>query len=271
MKFEKIKINEIQPAEYNPRIMPPNEYNKLKKSLDTYGLVDPIIIDLKHDNTIIGGHQRYQVLIDENPEQELQLLQLGDIGLIMKETNITLNDINDQKALNLALNKISGDWDYKLLDDLLQELQEDHYDIDLTGFDIDDLEMNLDEFELSNENITSNTLNDEIYSTNIQAPIYEITGENPSISELYSDKKYKHLMKKIEKVSDKDLKLFLEYAASRHIQFNFSKIAEFYAHQDKEIQTMMEDSALIVIDFNKAIEEGFAHISEEYKKQLEID
>lgn len=154
MKFEKIKINEIQPATYNPRIMPPAEYNKLKKSLDTYGLVDPIIVDLKHDNTIIGGHQRYQVLIDEDEEQELQLLQLGDIGLIIKETNIKLNDINDQKALNLALNKISGDWDYKLLDDLLQELQEDHYDIELTGFDEDEITLNDFDFNFFEGEIT---------------------------------------------------------------------------------------------------------------------
>ncbi len=134
-----INIQDIHPAEYNPRIMPEDEYNKLKNSLDTFGLVDPIIIDLKHDNTIIGGHQRYEVLNDNDDEQELTLIKLGDIGLIIKDENIKIHDINDQKALNLALNKISGEWDYSKLDDLLIELNDDHYDIELTGFDTKDI------------------------------------------------------------------------------------------------------------------------------------
>ena len=142
MENKKININELKPATYNPRIMPEDEYNKLKNSLDTFGLVDPIIVDLKHDNTIIGGHQRYQVLIDEDDNQELQLIKLGDVGLIIKQTNIKLQDTNDQKALNLALNKITGEWDYNKLDDLLIELTDDHYNIELTGFDTEDIIIN---------------------------------------------------------------------------------------------------------------------------------
>jgi len=159
LENKKININELKPAEYNPRIMPEEEYNKLKNSLDTFGLVDPIIIDLKHNNTIIGGHQRYQVLIDENPEQELQLIQLGDIGLIIKETNIKLNDINDQKALNLALNKIQGEWDYNKLDDLLIELTDDHYQIELTGFD----DIDLMESTLTNEIKSLEDIQEELH------------------------------------------------------------------------------------------------------------
>ena len=137
MQTEKINIQDIHPADYNPRIMPEDEYNKLKNSLDTFGLVDPIIIDLKHDNTIIGGHQRYEVLNDADDEQELILIPLGDIGLIIKNTDIKIQDVNDQKALNLALNKISGEWDYQKLDDILVELSNDDYMIELTGFEED--------------------------------------------------------------------------------------------------------------------------------------
>lgn len=142
MQTSKINIQSIKPASYNPRIMPEEEYNKLKNSLDTFGLVDPIIIDLKHDNTIIGGHQRYQVLIDDNDEQELTLIELGDIGLIIKDIELKINDTNDQKALNLALNKISGEWDYQKLDDILIELSNDDYLIELTGFDETDVLLN---------------------------------------------------------------------------------------------------------------------------------
>ena len=137
--------------------MPEKEYQKLKNSLDTFGLVDPIIIDLKHDNTIIGGHQRYQVLINNNDEQELTLIKLGDVGLIIKDENIKLHDKNDQKALNLALNKISGEWDYNKLDDILIELSNADYLIELTGFDKEDITLNSDfDFDFFDENATEN-------------------------------------------------------------------------------------------------------------------
>lgn len=140
-EFEKININQIKPAPYNPRIMKPSEQLKLKQGLTTFGLVDPIIIDLKHDNTIIGGHQRYEVLKEENPDLNFKLLRMGDIGLLFKETDFKLQDTNDQKALNLSLNKISGDWDYGKRDELLLELNEEHYNIELTGFDETDISL----------------------------------------------------------------------------------------------------------------------------------
>lgn len=145
LKTTKINIQDLKPAEYNPRIMPPNEAEKLKQGLTTFGLVDPIIIDLTDNNTVIGGHQRLDVLKQINPDEELTLIKLGDIGLVIKETDLKIKDKNDQKALNLALNKIQGDWDYKKLDDLLLELNTVNYNIDLTGFD--DLELQEIEFE----------------------------------------------------------------------------------------------------------------------------
>lgn len=144
MQFEKININEIKPAEYNPRIMPPEEMEKLKTGLNTFGLVDPIIIDLTDNNTVIGGHQRLEVLKEIDEEMELQLIRLGDIGLVIKETKLKIKDKNDQKALNLALNKISGTWDYQKLDDELLELTEDNYQIELTGFNTEDINLELE-------------------------------------------------------------------------------------------------------------------------------
>lgn len=143
LKTTKINIQDLKPAEYNPRIMPPNEAEKLKQGLTSFGLVDPIIIDLTDNNTVIGGHQRLEILKQLNPDTELLLIKLGDIGLVIKETDLKIKDKNDQKALNLALNKINGDWDYKKLDDLLLSLNEDNYNIELTGFDDDDIELSV--------------------------------------------------------------------------------------------------------------------------------
>ena len=77
MQLDKIKITDIEPASYNPRTINNEQYDKLSRSIQEYGLVDPIIINLQN-NKIIGGHQRYKVLLDEyaSTNQELYLLQL---------------------------------------------------------------------------------------------------------------------------------------------------------------------------------------------------
>ena len=139
IEVEKIKITDLIPSDYNPRIMPENESTKLKNSLETFGLVDPIIINLKN-NHIIGGHQRFEVLIDQHLEDnkifdELNLIKLGDIGWVFTDTELTVESEDHEKALNLSLNKIGGDWDTEKLFVVLEELEVNNFDIDLTGFD----------------------------------------------------------------------------------------------------------------------------------------
>lgn len=135
IKTLKINIQDIKPAPYNPRVMSKQEQQKLKQGLQTFGLVDPIIIDLTDENTVIGGHQRLEVLREIDDNQTLTLIPLGDIGLVIRETELTIKDKTQQKALNLALNKINGDWDYSKLDEVLEELVDTHLDMDLTGFE----------------------------------------------------------------------------------------------------------------------------------------
>lgn len=112
----------------------------------------------------------------------------------------------------------------------------------------------------------------EFYTKKVGAPIYEPKDKKPHILELYNDSKFKRLRSKIEN-SDlpKDVKKFLLIAATRHIVFNYGKIADFYAHSDSEIQDLMEQSALVIIDFKKAVEHGYLNLSEkviqEYVKQ----
>lgn len=127
MNIEKRSIKDLKPAEYNPRkaLTPEDaEYQKIKRSIETFGYIDPIIIN--NDGTIIGGHQRYSVL--------------SELGYT--EIDVVVLDLNkeDEKALNVALNKISGEWDNLKLRDLLVELDLGDYDISLTGFDNQELE-----------------------------------------------------------------------------------------------------------------------------------
>lgn len=147
IEVEKIKITDLIPSDYNPRIMPENEATKLKNSLETFGLVDPIVINLKN-NHIIGGHQRFDVLIDQHLEdnkifEELNLIRLGDIGWVFTDTDLTVESEDHEKALNLSLNKISGEWDTEKLFVILEELEVNNFDLGLTGFDGFDEEIEL--------------------------------------------------------------------------------------------------------------------------------
>lgn len=121
MNVVKVPVEEIKPAEYNPRKqLNPNdpEYQSIKKSIQEFGYIAPIIINA--DGTIIGGHQRFTVL--------------KDLGYTEVEVIKVDLDKDKEKALNVALNKIKGRWDNKKLDALLKDLGGKKYDLTLTGF-----------------------------------------------------------------------------------------------------------------------------------------
>ena len=139
MEIEHIKITDLKPAEYNPRRISEEDYQKLKNSISTFGLVDPIIVNLKNMH-IVGGHQRYDVLLDQSMEDndfmaELPMIRLGDVGFVFTDTNLSIEDEAHEKALNLALNKISGEWDNDKLAEVLEDLDSSSLDLELTGFD----------------------------------------------------------------------------------------------------------------------------------------
>lgn len=133
LNMEERPLSDLHPAEYNPRVaLAPGdeEYKRIKRSIETYGYVDPIIIN--SDGTIIGGHQRYNVLLD--------------LGYDTAHVVIVDLDKNAEKALNVALNKISGEWDDEKLCGLLQDLDLSGYDFSLTGFtqsELDGLQLKL--------------------------------------------------------------------------------------------------------------------------------
>lgn len=135
MDYGKIKLSEIIPAEYNPRKISDDDYNKLSNSIAEFGFVDPIIINLRN-NRIIGGHQRYDVLVEEylGRDDELICVKLGDIGWVFPSDDLRIEDESHEKGLNIALNKISGQWDNEKLHNLLISLEMEDFDLDLTGF-----------------------------------------------------------------------------------------------------------------------------------------
>jgi site-specific DNA-methyltransferase (adenine-specific) len=122
VNFKKVFISELSPAKYNPRkdlVSSDPEYQRIKRSIEEFGYVDPIIVN--SDYTVIGGHQRLKVL------KELGHAQIDVVVVDIPK--------DKEKALNIALNKITGEWDTQRLTDLLGELKADGMDISITGFD----------------------------------------------------------------------------------------------------------------------------------------
>lgn len=109
---------------------------------------------------------------------------------------------------------------------------------------------------------------DSKYSGKIEAPIYEPKNKKPHLIELVDLSKSNSLIREIL-ASDipQDVKEFLIEAAKRHSVFNYEKIADYYAHTSPEIQSLMEKSALVIIDFGKAIQNGYVKLCEEIKGQ----
>ena len=128
MQWQTLPLGQLRPAAYNPRkaLKPSDkEYQKIKNSIQEFGYVEPIIVN--YDMTVIGGHQRLTVLKDLGyTEAQCVVLHIEDEAKV--------------KALNIALNKISGEWNEQLLADLLVNLQDAQFDLDLTGFEAPEID-----------------------------------------------------------------------------------------------------------------------------------
>ena len=111
---------------------------------------------------------------------------------------------------------------------------------------------------------------DTKYSRAISIPQYEVKGDRPFIEELYSNEKVIKLLGHI-KNSDvsEDEKKFLTIAAYRHYIFNYDRIAEYYASASKEMQELMEESALVIIDIDDDIKNGYVKYSKRIQQIIE--
>lgn len=127
MELKKLPIASLIPAEYNPRkaLKPGDkEYEKIKNSIQEFGYCEPVIVNA--DMTIIGGHQRVTVL------QDLGYTEIDCIVIDIDKTK--------EKALNIALNKITGEWNKELLANLIADLQDSDFDVSFTGFEPPEIE-----------------------------------------------------------------------------------------------------------------------------------
>lgn len=120
----------------------------------------------------------------------------------------------------------------------------------------------MDLFDIDIDEIVDNK-----YTKKVNIPQYLPKNVKPNIMELCNDTKTNKLINEIKNsnVTD-DEKQFLINAARRHLVFNYSKIADYYAHSNKEMQELMEKSALVIIDIDDAIANGYVKLSKNIEK-----
>lgn len=151
MEIQTLKLEQLNPAKYNPRkkLKPGDpEFEKLKRSIETFGFVELIVVNRHTGNTVISGHQRLAVLKH----------------LKWKEAECVIVDLDteSEKALNVAMNKVGGEFDIPLLSDLLKDLDESGFDVSLTGFDIAELSDLFGEQETKEDEFDADKVLDEI-------------------------------------------------------------------------------------------------------------
>ena len=206
INIEKISIESLVPADYNPRKISEKDYTNLKNSIDEFGIVSPIIINLA-DYTIISGHQRFDVLYYENNVSELYLIKLGDIGWVFTETDLKIKDKNYEKTLNLALNRIHGEFDEEKLNEVLVELEELKLDT-LTGFDLE-----LDDIDYTFTSRIEDEYNDEIEEEIIidESDEEEIYEEEDEIEETTEEIEFEETSEKDDGKKDRVRRGFIKY------------------------------------------------------------
>lgn len=225
MEVKLLRIEDITPYENNPR-QNDEAVEPVMHSIREFGFKVPVVVD--RDRIIVAGHTRYKAAVK---------LGLKEIPCIVAE------DLDDEKvrAFRLADNKTAelSRWDEDLLQKELAQI----------------LDINMGQFGFEDEGDQE----DDTYTTAVNVPQYDVQGDTPSFADMLDTSKSDELIAEIQQsgVSEAE-KEFLIQAAGRHSVFNYRHIAEYYAHASPEMQTLMEKSALVIIDYDNAIANGYA-------------
>ena len=237
---------DLKPYENNARTHSPEQVEQLTKSIKQFGFNNPILV--QEDLTVVAGHGR--------------LMAAKKLGLesvpVIKLRHLTPEQV---KAYVLADNKLAlnAGWDDEILKAELLAIQEaGEIDMDAIGFSDDEMKALIDGVDLEEEQPRERPE----YSKKIDTPAYTPKGDKPELHTLVDHTKSQELIAKIRaaEIPD-DEKQFLISAAQRHNVFNYHLVAEYYCHATPAMQDLMEQSALVIIDLNKAIEGGYVTLS----------
>lgn len=278
MKTERIKLTQVIENKANPRVISDASLDKLVKSLLVFPQMlelRPVVVDDRM--TVLGGNMRLRALnkIAAMSTEDIRNVLMSDTRLQDEQLDATdrywqewqeeptaticrADSLTDAQKREFVIkdNVGYGDWN-------MDALQTSWNDLPLAEWGLSLQSMQEDENDDASDEEDSNN-----YERKIVPPVYEPSEQPVLLSECYDTTKVDRLVSAVNsaEISD-DVKMFLRMAAYRHTQFNYEKIADYYAQAPKEIQALMEDSALVIIDFDKAIEDGFVKLSKDFMQQ----
>ena len=233
---ELVDVDKLIPNPKNNNKHPIDQIKRLAKIIDFQGQRSPVVVS-NRSGFIVKGHGRLEAI---------KLLGWEKCAVDYQDYDSEAQEYADMTADNEI-----AKW---------AEFQTDMFLEEIKGLDIDPDYFGLKEMP----EIGIEEEQDTIYETKIKTPVYEITGEEPKLNELVNTEKADKLKEEIEKSNlPNKVKEFLKLTATRLYEFNYSKIAEYYAHQDKDLQDIMEKLALVIIDYNKAVEYGFVEMTKQ--------
>lgn len=246
----------VDPAQLVPWVGNPrkNDGNvaRVAASIERFGFGAPIVARLANKE-IIAGHTRWKAA------RSLKLAQVP----------VRYLDVSEQEAHLLALadnrlNELSP-WDEGALVELSEEFGSD--DMLLAGWASTELDALGADPAADAQDPEKGS-----YTRDIKAPIYEPKGPPPPVSALCERSKVTALVQRIDAAKlPQEIAEFLRFAAERHTRFDYGSIAEFYAHAPANTQRLMQDSALVIVDFDRAIENGFVRLSKRLGELVEIE
>ena len=262
------KPENLIPYVNNHKVHSDEQILRIASSIQEFGMDQPVVVD--KNMVIIKGHGRREaalklklktipvIIADELDEYQVKAARIADNKSSSVEYDLDALKF-DIGTLNLqGFNLASLGIQPLELDELMKELDQSNFENDFQEIS--------DKVSQQQSEILPvvNVENENFYTDKIETPIYEPKGEKPFINDLIDLNKYKSLCQEIEQSNlSSEEKQLLMFAASRHIVFNYEKIANYYAHSGKTTQGLFENSALVIIDFNKAVENGFVKLSKE--------
>lgn len=280
MKTEEIALSRVVENDENPRTITTEKFQKLVKSLLVFPrmlTLRPIVVD--ETMTVLGGNMRLRALkhivsMDWDTLRftisDGEKFTQGEVDALLKywegwrkkpvATIVNATDLTEaqKKEFIIKDNVGFGDWDTNMLANEWNALPLDDWGLDFVGLN---MEMKTEEGEGDDDS-------DNNYERKIVAPIYEPQDGDVSLSDCYCTSKVDLLVSAIDEAEiNEDIKCFLKVAAYRHAKFNYEKVADYYAKAPMEVQKLMEDSALVIVDMDKAIEDGFVKLSKDFLKQ----
>lgn len=248
-RIEQWDIGRLLPYAKNSRTHSEEQIAQIAASIKAFGFTNPILVG--DDGVIVAGHGRLSAA---------RKLGLKQVPVIVLDH---LSD-TERKALVIADNKLAlnAGWNLDMLALEISELKDSDFNIDLLGFNEEELT------EILNVDLDQ----DNPYTKKVEAPTYEPSEEKPNVKDLYDDSKAFEIIDAIKKAKiPQEEKDFLMLTAGRHVVLNFERIADYYAHSSKEVQELMELSALVIVDFDDAIKNGWVNLSKKIEDIYDED